>query len=47
VWALVADAAADSFVERWRADYATRFPAHGGASLFFQTDAGPPALRML
>jgi galactokinase len=47
VWALVADAAADGFLERWRADYATRFPAHVGGASFFQTDAGPPALRLL
>ena len=47
VWALVADGAADGFVERWRADYAARFPAHAGAALFFRSDAGPPALRLL
>jgi galactokinase len=47
VWALVTDAAADGFLERWRADYAARFPSHARGASFFQTDAGPPALQLL
>ncbi len=47
VWALVADGSAGAFEARWRADYAARFPARAGAALFFPTDAGPPAARLL
>jgi galactokinase len=46
VWALVPEANAESFMERWRAEYLRTFPAHRLTSQFFSTHAGPPAGRL-
>lgn len=47
VWALVADADAEQFRERWRSDFLERFPRHSTEALFIETSAGPPATRVL
>ena len=47
VWALVREEGAAEFLERWRADYLSRFPRHAEASEFLLTPAGPPMLRLL
>ena len=46
VWALVPRSDADSFCERWRAEYRAAFPEAAAASEFFTTDAGPGALAL-
>lgn len=46
VWALVDEAGAPAFVERWRSAYLGRFPAHAEAATFFITRPGPPACRL-
>lgn len=41
VWALVATADADAFMDAWRDVYARRFPARGRTHIFFRAHAGP------
>jgi galactokinase len=44
VWALVAEAGAGAFLERWAKGYADAFPAHAGT--FFLSQAGPATLAL-
>jgi galactokinase len=46
VWALVRGSDAEQFLEDWRAAYAARFPEPAQRATFFQTAAGPAAMRL-
>jgi galactokinase len=46
VWALVATAGAEAFLESWGALYRARFPAYAGSARFFLSGAGPAAIRV-
>ena len=46
VWALVPAADAAAFAARWQSDYAGHFADAAARSRFFQTAAGPAALRL-
>ncbi len=46
VWAMVEQGAAESFLERWRADYLAEFPAHRESAAFFVTPAATCAVRL-
>ncbi|MGH9400041.1 MAG: galactokinase family protein [Thermoanaerobaculia bacterium] len=46
VWALVAEADAGAFCERWSAGYASRFPITVPEAEFFATRPGPSLLRL-
>jgi galactokinase len=46
VWALVPGDGAESFLERWSADYVETFPGHRMRAHFFWTDAGGPASEL-
>jgi galactokinase len=43
VWALVKEAASDTFLADWQARYLKRFPERASSAEFFLTRAGPPA----
>lgn len=47
VWALVPEADAEPFLERWRADYRQAFPGPAAAAEFFLSPPGPSAMRLL
>jgi galactokinase len=46
VWALVPRAAAADFAARWRAAYATRYPAEAARAQVFATQAGPAVVNL-
>lgn len=43
VWAIVRSSAAQEFLDRWQADYASRFPEESSRSAFFTTRPSSPA----
>jgi len=46
VWALVAEASAQDFVDSWSRAYGSRFPESSQSSEFFTTSAGRPAFAL-
>jgi galactokinase len=46
VWALVPEADAKAFLERWAAAYGEAFPARAAAASFFATEAAPAAFAL-
>jgi len=47
VWALVTSAEQERFTDAWRASFRAQFPGAATRARFFETCAGPPAMRVL